>query len=149
MVSTFSLYEPEPESATNNELIKNTFEPLYKSGSKYYNTITELKKQLDDDVVKITNISHFHNNIIKIINYMKEFVSIVIVLNKSITDQHMKLEKINILLNLDFEGKTEALILQNILESKKIISIMENDIQKITDLKIYESIINYIPIAIN
>jgi len=80
---------------------------------------------------------------------MKEFVSIVIVLNKSITDQHMKLEKINMLLNLDFEGKTEALILQNILESKKIISIMENDIQKITDLKIYESIINYIPTAIN
>jgi hypothetical protein len=68
---------------------------------------------------------------------MKYFVPIVIVLKKSITDQYMKLEKINILLNLGFEGKTEALILQNILESKKLISIMENDIQKLTDLKIY------------
>jgi hypothetical protein len=68
---------------------------------------------------------------------MKYFVPIVIVLKKSITDQYMKLEKINILLNLGFEGKTEALILQNILESKKLISIMENDIQKLTDVNIY------------
>ena len=141
--------DPESATATNNELIKNTFEPLYEIGSKHYNTITELKKQLDGDIVKITNIIHFHIGIIKIINYMKEFIPTVIVLKKSITDQYMKLEKINILLNLDFEGKTEALILENILESKKLISIMENDIQKLTDLKIYESILNYISIAIN
>jgi len=141
--------DPESATANNNELIKNTFEPLYEIGNNYLNTIKYEKNRLEYDIVNMNNFMIFHNDVIDVINFSKTFIPKIDIIYQSITEQYMKLEKINILLNLDFEGKTEALILQNILESKKLISIMENDIQKLTDLKIYESILNYIPIALN